>query len=129
MGRPSALEIRCCRTCGEEKPLTEYFSKGNGKRHVSCKTCEIRRRRDRRRERKQRAIDYLGGKCAVCGYDRCSGAMDFHHISPSEKDPKVKRITRWSWEKVVVELDKCVLLCANCHREVHYMTDHESDTE
>jgi len=56
----------------------------------------------------------------ICGYDRCSGALDFHHIDPKEKEfgLSVKRLTR-SWEKMKKELDKCVLICANCHREVH----------
>lgn len=66
------------------------------------------------------AIEYKGSCCGVCGYDRCNGALEFHHLDPNEKDFGIshKGYTR-SWEKVKTELDKCVMLCANCHREVH----------
>jgi len=65
------------------------------------------------------AIDYKGGKCIVCGYNKCTWALEFHHIDPKEKEFSIsdKGYTR-SWDKVKIELDKCVLLCANCHREV-----------
>jgi hypothetical protein len=64
------------------------------------------------------SIKYLGGKCAVCGYDRCPVALDFHHIR-GKKEFSVGDIGySRSWKKLKQELDKCVLLCANCHREV-----------
>jgi 5-methylcytosine-specific restriction endonuclease McrA len=77
----------------------------------------VSRRRKRVREM---AIDYKGGKCSVCGYDKCTEALEFHHLSSSEKDFGIsnKGYTR-SWTKIKEELDKCVLLCANCHRETH----------
>jgi len=66
------------------------------------------------------AIEYKGNKCQICGYDRCAEAMEFHHLDSSEKDFGVshKGYTR-GWLKVKEEIDKCVMLCANCHREVH----------
>lgn len=66
---------------------------------------------------KERAIQHLGGKCQICGYDKCPAAFDFHHLDPDEKDFAISEVM--DWERLVVELDKCVLLCANCHREVH----------
>ena len=76
--------------------------------------------RKRRKKIRQKAIDYLGGQCSRCGYDRCGEALEFHHIESSEKDFGISNqgYTR-SWKKVEEELKKCVLLCANCHREVH----------
>lgn len=64
-------------------------------------------------------MDYKGGKCQSCGYSRCIGALELHHIDPTTKSFGIgeKGYTR-SWAKVQAELDKCVLLCANCHREV-----------
>lgn len=59
----------------------------------------------------------MGGRCYKCGYDRCPNAMEFHHVDPEEKDFAIS--TRLSWEAVTKELARCVLLCANCHREVH----------
>ena len=94
---------------------------------------------DRRREAKRRrdflrarAADYLGGKCRICGYDKCLSALEFHHIDPLEKDFAISdKLT--SWEAIRAELDKCVLVCANCHREIHegmhtgYLTDERAD--
>lgn len=66
------------------------------------------------------AVEYKGGKCMLCGYDRCIWALDLHHIDADTKtfSLSVTGLTR-SWEKIKKEADKCVLLCANCHREVH----------
>ena len=66
------------------------------------------------------AVAYKGGKCNRCGYNRCIEALEFHHENPSQKDFNIssKGYTR-SWERVQKELDKCVMLCANCHRELH----------
>lgn len=67
---------------------------------------------------KEQAIAYLGGRCQICGYDRCPAAFDFHHPDPRTKDFTVSVKTVWS-EALEAELRKCVLLCSNCHREVH----------
>ena len=74
----------------------------------------------RRKKIRHMAIDYLGGKCLTCGYDKCSAALDFHHIDERTKSFGLSQdgMTR-SWERTKKELDKCVLLCANCHREYH----------
>lgn len=73
-----------------------------------------------RRRLKQKCIDYKGGKCEKCSYNKYIGALEFHHNDPKQKDFSVSSggHTR-AWEKVKIELDKCTLLCANCHREVH----------
>jgi len=69
---------------------------------------------------KLRAIAYKGGKCQLCGYDECPDAMDFHHLNESKKDFAIsKNGAARSWDRVKRELDKCVLLCCRCHREVH----------
>jgi len=74
----------------------------------------------RRKRLKRMAREYKGGKCMICGYDRCLDALDFHHRDPSKKDFGLSAhgITH-SWEKIQKEIQKCVLICANCHREVH----------
>ena len=76
--------------------------------------------RKRRKKLRLMAVEYKGGRCSICGYDRCLEALEFHHLDPSHKDFGIsdKGYTR-SWEKVKKELDQCVILCANCHREVH----------
>lgn len=67
---------------------------------------------------KARAIEYKGGKCQYCGYNRSVAAMCFHHLDPSQKDFNVSGNTM-RWELMKGELDKCVLLCLNCHAEEH----------
>jgi len=74
----------------------------------------------RRHKVKQMAIDYKGGCCQECGYDKYNGALEFHHLDPNEKDFSLGYKGHCTaWEKVKKELDKCVLLCSNCHKEVH----------
>jgi len=72
-----------------------------------------------RRRLKTKAIEYKGGKCMLCGYDRCNAALEFHHLDKTTKSFGLSRngVIR-SWESIRTELDKCVLVCANCHREV-----------
>ena len=65
---------------------------------------------------KQKAVAYKGGKCLICSYSRCEAALDFHHLNPTEKDGLR---ADWTFERNKTELDKCVLLCCRCHREVH----------
>jgi len=74
----------------------------------------------RRKALRLKAIEYKGGKCIFCGYNRYAGTLDFHHVNESSKEFGLseKGITR-SWDKIQKELDKCILVCANCHRELH----------
>ena len=75
--------------------------------------------RRRRKVVRQKALVYKGVRCQKCGYDRCMETLEFHHLASSRKDFGIssKGYTR-SWVKIRQELDKCILLCANCHREV-----------
>lgn len=85
-----------------------------------CRRCNVEAVQKRRKRIKEKAVEYKGGKCKKCGYNKCVDAFDFHHRDPRQKDFSIgdKGYTR-SWEKVKKELDKCDLLCANCHRELH----------
>jgi len=73
----------------------------------------------RRRKIKEFAVSYKGGQCVICGYNKCVWALDLHRRDPATKDFGIaaKGYTR-SWEAVKKEADKCVLVCANCHREI-----------
>lgn len=68
---------------------------------------------------KERATYVLGSKCQLCGYNKCIQALDFHHVNPEEKGLDFKRNANRSWSSTRNEIQKCILLCANCHREVH----------
>lgn len=71
------------------------------------------------RRKKIDVVKHFGGKCCVCGYDRCINALEFHHVENKQESPSYV-IMRWSWERAKKELEKCVLVCSNCHREIHY---------
>jgi hypothetical protein len=74
----------------------------------------------RRRKLKVMAVEAKGGKCMFCGYSKYIGALDFHHLNESKKEfsLSIRGLTR-SWSKILAEIDKCILVCANCHREIH----------
>lgn len=97
--------------------VTEGYRSGSRQR---CKKCNVIAASKRRKALKLLALEYKGGKCEVCGYNRCKRALEFHHRDPSQKDFAIGSdgLTR-SFERIKAELDKCVLLCANCHREEH----------
>ena len=63
----------------------------------------------------------LAAGCSKCGYKEYACALDFHHLDPKEKDinPALLAYRGWSMENIKKELDKCIVLCANCHRVVH----------
>lgn len=73
---------------------------------------------------KVKAIKLLGGKCVICGYNTCIAALEFHHKNPKLKDKSFKEISNRTWSKTLKELKKCILLCANCHRELHWKEKH-----
>jgi hypothetical protein len=70
-----------------------------------------------RRNLKKKAVEYKGGKCIICGYDKCLRALHFHHRDPKMKAFNISTCRFKSWGLVKEELDKCDLLCANHHAE------------
>jgi len=79
------------------------------------------RKQSRRKEIKEELVNFLGGKCKLCGYNKCSKALDFHHTREDKEECVSKLISNFSKKKILKEAKKCVLLCANCHRELHSM--------
>ena len=96
------------------------MAKRETRKYKDRKQYLIRAVHARRRKVRQMAVEYKGGKCEMCGYDRCIDALEFHHNKPTQKDFGIsnKGYTR-QWKKVQEELDKCMMICANCHRELH----------
>ena len=108
-------EIRFCKKHG----YTEHTLDNTGRwRCKKCRSAAVQKRRDKV---KLMAINYKGGKCEICGYNKCPDALEFHHVNSNEKDLRIKQkgYTR-SFSEVQKELDKCILVCSNCHREIHY---------
>lgn len=71
------------------------------------------------RKNKLKAVKYKGGSCLKCGYDKSVSALVFHHRNPKEKDFKISAKGNSCWDKIKTELDKCDMLCSNCHAEIH----------
>lgn len=108
-------QIRECKTHGETAFVEDY------KGYYRCKACRVDAVSKRRKKVKKLAVEYKGSKCYDCGLESpYPEVYDFHHLDPSEKDFAISRNghTR-SWEATKGELDKCVMLCANCHRIRH----------
>lgn len=113
--------MKRCPRCETEKPLTDFYNRRNKiGNSVYCKPCSISQTIERQRKFKQQCVDYKGGRCEKCGYDKYVGALEFHHSDPNEKDFTLAhaRLTSFS-DTIKKELDKCILLCSNCHRETH----------
>jgi 5-methylcytosine-specific restriction endonuclease McrA len=96
--------------------LTDYVLEGRGA--YRCKKCRVDAVMKRRQVVKQQLVEQAGGKCKLCGYDRCLNALQFHHLDPSQKCFGLDRGITRSYEQSAEEAKKCVLLCANCHAEV-----------
>lgn len=74
---------------------------------------------EHRRKIKRKGIAYLGGSCSRCGYDKSLYGLSFHHLDPSIKTLQISSGRTRSWDNIKTELDKCILLCLNCHGEFH----------
>jgi len=96
-----------------------FYINSSGKIYSWCLKCSEKDSMDRQRARKQECLDYLGGKCVICGYNKYQGALDFHHIDPAKKSFSLSKSKLSQLEILKPELDKCVILCSNCHRELH----------
>lgn len=86
---------------------------------VYCNICVNRSVKQLRTNIKIEAVIYKGGKCERCSYDNCLSALEFHHLDPLEKDFSVSDFNSSNIDELKPELDKCILVCSNCHREIH----------
>jgi len=116
--------MKNCKRCGNTKPISEFYKRrGKDGNSVYCKPCSKEQTIYRQREFKVKCVEYKGGKCEKCGYDKYFGALEFHHIEPGKKDFSISNAKLTTFSDIVKkELDKCLILCANCHREEHAKT-------
>lgn len=111
---------KICPMCKIEKSIDNFYHRRNNSNcSTYCKECSKIDVRTRQRGVKQKAVDYLGGSCSICKYDKYIGALEFHHIDPAKKDFTIAHLKLSSFDRIKPELDKCILVCANCHREIH----------
>ena len=118
--------MQTCPKCKQTKTSKHFYTRParNGKKFSYCKDCNKQNVIDRKRQFKLKCLEYKGNKCSSCGYNKCVAALEFHHLDPSQKEFVPSHYDGTSWDKnkdrVIKELDKCIVLCANCHREEHF---------
>ena len=116
----SADGTRYCPRCKQILPAALYYLKHSGTRLTGyCKSCTNRQAVERQQSAKKQCVDYKGGRCERCGYNGYIGALEFHHINADGKDFDLSHGKSTTFEKIKPELDKCILVCANCHRKLH----------
>jgi hypothetical protein len=101
--------------CGESN-LDNFY----GRKTRMCKQCDKIYVMEKARVNKRKARQYLGGKCALCGFDRFEVALDIHHLDPQIKDKYFNTMRGWKWSRVEKELQHCILLCKVCHAACHH---------
>ena len=104
-------------TCTICSRIYEYHH-SDSKSHTKtkCNSCLVNIRRF---EIKIKCLEYKGGCCSRCGYNKSKRALSFHHLDESKKDFTISGKHCHSWERIRKELDKCILVCSNCHMEIH----------
>ncbi len=121
VGRPKGKCLECRKKASDSYNKLERVREGRAqdREAESYKLKNNVRVKLKTARTKLQAIEYKGGKCEHCGYDKCAAAMDFHHLDPDQKDFSLSQYRTRSFEDIKPELDKCILLCSNCHRELH----------
>jgi hypothetical protein len=127
------MQTQKCKTCKIIKLLSDFhkdrsYKGGYGYRCKKC-ACEYQKRynktyrtivteksRIKRQKIKEILVNEHGGKCHICGYSKYNGALNFHHRDPFQKD---FHVTSTGIHKARMEAEKCILVCANCHMEIH----------
>ncbi len=114
--------LKTCNTCKKELPLDSFYTAGhsrNGKRlyRAHCRQCIATNEATKKYEIVLKILGYYS--CKVCGYDRCKAALDFHHLDPDKKEYKISDLRHSEKHILMEELLKCIIVCANCHREIH----------
>ena len=109
---------KVCNKCGKT-----FFIKENAFNRRYCYECvplSFKNGAQNRQIIKRWALEYKGFSCEICGYNKCSDALEFHHEDPAQKEFSLSdRNLILDWQQIKKELDKCHLVCANCHREIH----------
>ena len=108
--------MKTCKTCLLDLSLDNYRKCGKignlQKYRSKCKKCEAD-------TMKNIIIEAKGDSCTLCGYNKCFAALELHHLDPTKKEYQPSLMKEYPKEKILKEINKCILVCANCHRELH----------
>ena len=119
-------EEKICPLCGKH-----FYPLLHGQSRKFCFDCSPQYDKEKgrsqnitamRRALKKHLVTYKGGKCEICGYNKCISALQFHHLNPEEKDFNISeniQLNHFNIETYYKEVNKCILVCANCHAEIH----------
>ena len=139
-------KTKICSLCKEEKLQDEFYahSKHTDGKRSECKVCSgkrdkkyhvlyrerhLQQMRNRHKFHSEKWLQFMQNKklnCCVCGYHKCHVALEYHHNNPKEKEFEIswfigrKTFNKKNQQILLRELGKCLILCANCHREFHY---------
>lgn len=119
--------MKKCSACHVTKDLDSFYTNGRQKvsgrqkYHPNCIECMLILRADATKAKRNIITEMFGDKCIRCGYNECYSALDFHHVDPSKKEYEPRLLVNGfgSIKKMLKELEKCVMLCSNCHRSLH----------
>lgn len=125
------MKTKTCKQCNETKPREQFYKLTGSQykpewdcRDSYCIPCRISYQDIRRKNIKKQAVEYMGGKCLDCGIKSEYYAIyDFHHLDPTEKDFSIAQKSNKPFNLIKSELDKCIMLCSNCHRIRHVIED------
>ena len=121
------MEMKVCTKCKKELPIDDFNwrDRNKGRKRSECKYCQTKYMKEIYKAKKELISNIKAKeKCKKCGDGR-SYVLDYHHVNPDEKENTIARITSsiYPIEKVLKEIKKCIVLCANCHREFHYLNE------
>jgi hypothetical protein len=122
MGQILPTQTKHCSRCETTKSIDNFYKRSGRDGYQGwCKTCNNLGRVTQTRANRRKAIEFLGGKCTRCLYNRYDGALHFHHPNPSLKDDMFHRLRnrKWDYIRQILIDQKIVLLCSNCHAEEH----------
>lgn len=108
-----------CSKCDVLLSPENTYSHRKGNKISYCKDCHNQYTVERLQKQKEKAVEYKGGACQICGYCLCVDALDFHHIDHTQKGFTISKHKGRDFKNLIPELDKCLLVCCRCHREIH----------
>lgn len=111
--------MKHCPKCDVTKSIDEFYVRRGTQTHSYCKPCVNEQTLARQRKLKAEAVAYKGGKCTECGGVFHNAAFEFHHPDPKGKDYSIGNKKSLKLDNHIIELDKCVLICSNCHKTIH----------
>jgi Fe-S-cluster-containing hydrogenase component 2 len=118
------MEEKKCNICNLVKPLSDFYKRKSNSPYDRCKECFNSYCTERWIQKKIDSIIYKGSECIICGLKYPNEPyviFDFHHREPKDKEFNWNKLRLKSFESIKKELDKCDLLCSNCHRKKHFL--------